>query len=99
MTGKPKSPGPRLAPPSTPRSVPKSKVVWTDDEKDRIVKRAVDLKRDRPGLAGLALLRASLEVLPAHRRRQFIAISQAPWFPKQVAAELKRRDLESRALE
>lgn len=100
MSGTASKPGLGLATrqPSQPASKPspRSKVFWSDIEKAMIVKRAVDLREERPGLAGLPLLRASLDVLPAHRRRDLIALSQALWFTRMVGDETKRREMEAK---
>lgn len=74
----------------------KNKVFWSEAEKSAIAERAADLRDNRPDLAGLPLLRAAMNVLPAHRRRKLIAMSQASWFEGAVAAEIRRRDLESK---
>lgn len=77
---------------------PKSKVFWSDLEREKIVERAVDLLESEPGLApGLPLLRLASEVLPEKRRRDLIALSQVPWFKRMVAAERERREMGRRS--
>jgi hypothetical protein len=69
----------------------RTKVVWTDAEKSVIVKRAFEIQRDDPGLAGLSLLKATIKTLPPNRRRRLIALSQAEWFEPRLAAETRLR--------
>jgi hypothetical protein len=75
----------------------KPRVAWTDDEKAKIVGRAVQVQAEHPDLAGLPLLRASMSIFPASRWRKLIAVTQAAWFEPGVAAEVKMRTNEERA--
>jgi len=82
----------------SPRGRPaKTKIFWSDTERIQITKRAADLMDERPGLSGLPLLRAALEILPEDRRRGLIALSQARWFTRMVQEEVDRREMERRA--
>lgn len=74
-----------------------SRVFWTDAEKRLIVERAADLRKERPDLSGLPLVRAAMRVLPAGRRRKLIAQSQVSWFEGALADEIRMREIEARA--
>lgn len=71
------------------------KVFWTEREKSLIVRRAIEVQRERPDLAGLPLLRQAMSVLPASRRRKLIAVTQAPWFEERIKDEIAKRQAES----
>ena len=70
------------------------RVVWTDLEKDALIRTSVDVQAENPDLAGLPLIRVAMSVLPGYRRRKLIAVTQAPWFEPGIARETKRRTAE-----
>lgn len=69
----------------------KSKVFWTTDEQDLVVRRAVDVQTENPGLSGLPLLRAAMMALPIDRRRNVYSINRVSWFKRGIKDEIKRR--------
>lgn len=68
-----------------------ARIVWTDEEKVKIIRRAASNQQRRPDLSGLPLLRESLLAIGQDRRRKLIAMSQAPWFDEALATEIARR--------
>ncbi len=52
---------------------------------------AFDIQKERPDLAGLALLRKAIQTLPKDRQRTLISLSQAEWFEPGLEIETKIR--------
>ena len=73
-----------------------SRVIWTDREKAEMVSAVAELRTERADLSGLPLLREAMTSLPINRRRKLIAVTQAPWFERDL--ELERRRLEAKRL-
>lgn len=71
-----------------------TRVAWSEEEKHRIVRNAVDIQRQRPELSGLSLIRAAIAMLPPHRRRKLISLSQVAWFDPYVETESRLREVE-----
>lgn len=56
----------------------KDKVIWSDDEKAKIVGRAVALRDGNPSLSGLPLLREAVKGLPVDRQASPVSLAKAP---------------------
>jgi hypothetical protein len=67
----------------------KTRIWWTDIEKEEITKRAANIIFKNPGTSQLDALRRSQEsFLPKERRRVVITISSVPWFPELLNKEM-----------
>lgn len=86
-----------VAPSAHHESAAAGRVVWTAGERSRLIREAADMQAEYPDLAGLPLLRAAMGALAPTRRRRLLAVTQAPWFEKGVAEEIKRRTSELKA--
>lgn len=70
---------------------PKERVFWSDTEKQALTRRALELRDERPDLAGLPLLRQAMLALPIVRRRRIVASGQVEWFESGMADAMRAR--------
>lgn len=77
----------------------KKPVHWTKEEREKIVRRAADLRAKDPSLAGLPLLRKAEQVLPPERRRKesVRSLPKVPWFEPDLTKEMADREVAARA--
>jgi hypothetical protein len=68
-----------------------TKVFWTDDEKRQLCCAALDIQKERPDLAGLALLRQAIRTLPEDRWRKLTTLAREKWFEAGMEIEAKLR--------
>jgi hypothetical protein len=69
-----------------------TKVFWNAAERAKLVSAAADIRADKPGLAGLPLIRQAMLTLPVDRRRDLSTLNRVAWFDEALRAEVRRRD-------
>lgn len=69
----------------------RERVFWSDAEKQALIRRALELRDERPDLAGLSLLRQAMLALPIDRRRRIVASGQVEWFESGMADAMRAR--------